>query len=46
MKKNWKTSYPLEYSQDIGMEFGIGKWAMQVMKSGKRDIKTTKSGQN
>ena len=24
------------YSQDIGMEFGIEKWAMLVMKSGKR----------
>ena len=27
-----------DYSQDIGMEFGIGKCAMQVMKSGKRDM--------
>ena len=26
------------YSQDIGMEFGIEKWAMHVMKSGKRHI--------
>ena len=26
------------YSQDIGMEFGIGKCAMLVMKSGKRHM--------
>ena len=26
------------YSQDIGMEFGIEKWAMHVMKSGKRHM--------
>ena len=26
------------YSQDIGMEFGIEKWAMLVMKSGKRHM--------
>ena len=26
------------YSQDIGMEFGIEKWAMLVMKSGKRHL--------
>ena len=26
------------YSQDIGMEYGIGKCAMQVMKSGKRHM--------
>ena len=26
------------YSQDIGMEFGIGKCAMQVMKRGKRHL--------
>ena len=39
MKKNWKLSYtPLEYSQDIGMEFGIEKCAILVMKSGKRHL--------
>ena len=39
MKKNWKLSYtPLEYSQGIGMEFGIEKYAMQIMKSGKRHM--------
>ena len=39
MKKNWKLSYtPLQYSQDIGMEFGIEKCAMLVMKSGKRHM--------
>ena len=39
MKKNWKLSYtPLEYSLDIGIEFGIGKCAMLVMKSGKRHM--------
>ena len=27
-----------EYSQDIGMEFGIEKCAMFVMKSGKRQL--------
>ena len=26
------------YSLDIGMEFGIEKWAMLVMKSGKRHL--------
>ena len=26
------------YIQDIGMEFGIGKWATLVMKSGKRHM--------
>ena len=26
------------YSQDLGMEFGIEKWAMLVMKSGKRHL--------
>ena len=39
MKKNWKFSYTLlEYSQDIGMKFGIEKCAMLVMKSGKRHM--------
>ena len=39
MKKNWKLSYtPLEYSQDIGMEFGIEKYVMFIMKSGKRHM--------
>ena len=28
----------LEYSQDIGMEFGIEKCAMLVMKSGKQHL--------
>ena len=38
MKKNWKLSYtPLEYSPDIGIEFGIGKCAL-LMKSGKRHM--------
>ena len=37
--KNWKLSYtPLENSHDIGMEFGIEKCAMLVIKSGKRHI--------
>ena len=27
------------YSQDIGMEFGIEKRAMLIMRSGKREIK-------
>ena len=38
MKKNWKLSYtPVRiYSQDIGMEFGIKKCAMLIMKSSKR----------
>ena len=26
------------YSQDIGMELGIEKWALVVMKSGKRNL--------
>ena len=34
MKKNWKHAVRI-YSQDIGMEFGIEKCAMLVMKSGK-----------
>ena len=36
------------YSQDIGMEFGIEKCAMRVMKSGKRHLTdgTTKLKQN
>ena len=39
MKKNRKLSYTqLEYSQNIGMEFGIEKCAMLVMKSGKRHM--------
>ncbi len=40
MKKNWKLSYTAVriYSQDIGMEFGIEKCAMLVMKSGKRHL--------
>ena len=37
MKKNWKPPVRI-YSQDIGMEFGIEKCAMLVMKSGKRHI--------
>ena len=37
--KNWKPYYKLwEYSQDIGMEFGIEKYAMLVMKSGKQHM--------
>ena len=27
------------YSQDVGMEFGIEKWAVPVMKNGKRNSK-------
>ena len=38
MKKNWKLSCTPLYSQDIGMEFGIEKCAMLVMKSGKRHM--------
>ena len=40
MKKNWKLSYTqLEYTvRTIGMEFGIEKCAMLVMKSGKRHM--------
>ena len=39
MKENWKLSYtPREYSLDIGMEFDIEKYAMLVMKSGKRHM--------
>ena len=38
MKENWKLSYTqLEYT-DIGMEFGIEKCSMLVMKSGKRQM--------
>ena len=36
MKNNWNLSYtPIEYSQEIWMEFGIEKCALLVMKSGK-----------
>ena len=36
-KKNWKKIHTVRiYSQDIGMEFGIEKCAMLVMKSSKR----------
>ena len=40
MKKNWKLKYTqIEYTaEDIGMEFGIEKCAMLVMKSGKRHL--------
>ena len=40
MKENWKLSYTqLEYTvSDIGIEFGIEKCAMLVMKSGKRHM--------
>ena len=40
MKKNWKLSYTQYriYSEDIGMEFGIEKCALLVMKSGKRHL--------
>ena len=39
MKKNWKLYYTqLEYSLGIGMEFGLEKCALLVMKSGKRHI--------
>ena len=34
MKQNWKHAVRI-YSQEIGMEFGIGKCAMPVMKRGK-----------
>ena len=37
MKKNWKHAVRI-YSQDIGMEFGMEKCAMLVMKSGKRHL--------
>ena len=37
MKKNWKHAVRI-YSQEIGMEFGIEKCAMLVMKSGKRNL--------
>ena len=36
MKKNWKPEYKqLEYTVKTGIEFGIEKCAMLVMKSGK-----------
>ena len=36
MKKNWKLIHAVKiYMQDVGMEFGIKKYAMLVMKSGK-----------
>ena len=38
MKRNWKLHAVRIYSQDIGMEFGIEKCAMLVMKSGKRHM--------
>ena len=39
MKKNWKLTHAVRiYSQEIGMEFGIEKCAMLVMKSGKRHL--------
>ena len=39
MKKNWKPLHKLRiYSQDIGMEFGIEKYTMLVMKRGKQHI--------
>ena len=40
MKKNWETLIHAVriYSQSIGMEFGIEKCAMLVMKSGKRHM--------
>ena len=38
MKKNWKLSYTPLYSQDIGMEYGIEKCAMLVIKSCKRHL--------
>ena len=39
MKKNWKLIHAVRIcSQDIGMEFGIEKCAILVMKSGKRHL--------
>ena len=39
MKKNWKLIHAVRiYSQDIGMESGIEKCTMLVMKSGERHI--------
>ena len=39
MKKNWKLiNAARKYSQDLGIEFGIGKCAILVMKSGKRHL--------
>ena len=39
MKKNWKLLLAVRlYSQDIGMEFGIEKYATLVMKSDKRHL--------
>ena len=39
MKTNWKLIHAMSiYSQDIGMEFGIEKYAVLVMKSGKRHL--------
>ena len=39
MKKDWELIHAVRiYSQDIGMEFGIEKCAMLVMKSGKRHL--------
>ena len=39
MKMNWKLRHAVRiYSQDIGMDFGIEKCAMLVVKSGKRHL--------
>ena len=37
-KKNWRLIQTKQYPQNIGMEFGIEKWTMRIMKSGKREI--------